>query len=179
MDQPEEQTISSRTLFTGRLLKVRRDTVRLPNGVETTREVVEHPGAVAVIALTGANELVLVRQYRRPAGRALLEVPAGVPRPGEDWAAAARRELAEETGYRAGSVEKLWAGYASPGYSNEVISFFVARGLTAGPARTDEDELIEVVRLPLDECRRRLAAGEIDDNKTMIAIMAAELYLKR
>jgi len=178
MAKLEEEKISSRPVFAGRLLKVRVDTVRLPNGVESTREVVEHPGAVAVIALTPERELILVRQYRQAVGEVMLEVPAGVPLAGEEGAAAARRELEEETGWRAGSVKKLFSGYASPGYSNEVIQFFLAEELASFQQKTDEDELIEVVKLPLGEARALLRTGKIKDNKTILAIMAVGLYLK-
>jgi ADP-ribose pyrophosphatase len=178
MAKLEEEKISSRPVFAGRLLKVRVDTVRLPNGIESTREVVEHPGAVAVIALTPERELILVRQYRQAVGEVMLEVPAGVPLAGEAGAAAARRELEEETGWRARSVKKLFEGYASPGYSDEVVRFFLAEELTLFQQKTDEDELIEAVELPLGEARALLKAGKIKDNKTMLAILAADLYLK-
>ena len=178
MAELTEKEISSKKVFAGRLLKVRVDTVRLPNGVESTREVVEHPGAVAVIALAPDRELILVRQYRQAAGEVMLEVPAGVPLLGEEGAAAARRELEEETGWLARSVKKLFAGYASPGYSNEVIQFFLAEELAPSRQKTDEDELIEVVKLPLKEALALLKAGQIKDNKTMLAILAAELIVK-
>ena len=178
MAKLEEKEISSKRIFEGRLLKVRVDTVKLANGVESTREVVEHPGAVAVIAITEDNELVLVRQFRKPAGEILLEVPAGVPEKDEKGEEAARRELAEETGFHAKSVKKIWEGYASPGYSNEVIRFFLAQDMTRQHQQTDEDEMIEVELVDIDACMDMLKAGKINDNKTMIGIMAADLFLK-
>lgn len=178
MAKLEEKKISSKKTFDGRLLKLRVDAVKLPTGVEATREVVEHPGAVAVIAITKDNELVLVRQFRTAAGEVLLEIPAGVPLKGEKGEDAARRELEEETGYHARSIKKIWAGYASPGYSNEVIQFFLAQEMTFIKQRTEEDELIEVEILAVDECVELLKTGQIKDNKTMIGILAADLYLK-
>lgn len=115
MEKFEEKEISSKRVFEGRLLGVRVNAVRLPNGVETSREIVEHPGAVAVVAISEDNELVLVRQFRKATGEVLLEVPAGVPKKGEKGEEAARRELEEETGYHAHRVKKIWEGYASPG----------------------------------------------------------------
>jgi ADP-ribose pyrophosphatase len=176
MGKLEEKKLSSKKIFTGRLLKLRVDSVKLPNGVRSTREVVEHPGAVTIIALTEDNKLVLVRQFRTAAGAVLLELPAGVPLKGEKGEQTARRELEEETGYRARSVKKVFEGYASPGYSNEVIQFYLAKGLKLRQQKTDEDELIEVDQIDLGLCLDLVRGGKIRDNKTAIGIMIAGLY---
>lgn len=172
----EEEKLSSKKIFDGRLLKVRVDTVRLPNGIESTREVVEHPGAVAVIAITKDNELVLVRQFRTPTGKILLEIPAGVPGQGETGEAAARRELEEETGYRAKKIKKIWQAYSSPGYSNEIIQFFLARDMTLMKQKTDEDELIEVDLVDLDLCLDLVRTNKIEDSKTIMGVMMADWF---
>jgi len=168
-----EKKISSKKVFSGRLLKLRVDTVKLPNGVRTTREIVAHPGAVTIIALTDRNELVLVRQFRTAAGEVLLELPAGVPFKGEQGERTAKRELEEETGYRAKSVKKVYAGYASPGYSDELIQFYFARGLKKYKQMTEEDELIDVELVDLGLCLDLVKTGRIKDNKTVAGILIA------
>jgi ADP-ribose pyrophosphatase len=174
MEQLKEKALDCKTVFEGRLLKVRLDTVKLYDGTISTREVVEHPGAVAVIAITADNKLVLVRQYRRPMDEILLEIPAGVPNPGESGEAAALRELEEETGYRAGRIEKLFEGYASPGYSNELIQFFLAGDLKKYAPKTDEDERIEVELHDLGQGLDLIKAGKIRDNKSIIGMFVAD-----
>jgi ADP-ribose pyrophosphatase len=178
MAKLEEKEISKKIIFEGRLLKVRVDTVKLQSGVEATREVVEHPGAVAVIAITQDDELVLVRQFRQPAGEVLIEIPAGVPEKNEAGEAAARRELEEETGYYAKNIKKVWAGYSSPGYSSEVIQFFLATDMNLMKQHPDEDEFVEVELVDIDACLDLLKTGQINDNKTMIGILIADLARK-
>ncbi|MCU0641704.1 MAG: NUDIX hydrolase [Candidatus Margulisbacteria bacterium] len=178
MDKFAEQRISSRELFQGRLLRVRIDTVKVANGLETTREIVEHPGAVAIVAVTAEKEIVLVRQFRTPTGEVLLELPAGVPHQGEQREGSARRELAEETGYHAKNVRKIWEGYASPGYSNELIEFFLATDLELKSPSPDEDEFVEPELIGVAAAVALVRQGEIRDNKTMIGIMIADLFLK-
>lgn len=173
MEKLEEKKVGSKKVFSGRLLKLRVDTVKLPNGVKTTREVVEHPGAVTIIALTGRNELVLVRQFRTAAGAVVLELPAGVPFKGEKGEKTARRELEEETGYRARSVRKVYEGYASPGYSDELIEFYFAKDLKKHRQMTEEDELINVELVDLGLCLDLVKTGRIRDNKTVVGIMIA------
>ena len=178
MKNLEEKEISSKRIFDGRLLGVRIDTVKLPNGKESTREVVEHPGAVAIIAITADNEMVLVRQFRQPTGEILLEVPAGVPLKGESGEAAARRELEEETGYHAKKIKKLWEGYTTPGYSNELIHYFLALDMNLMKQRPDEDEFVEVELIDIEACLDMVKTGKIRDNKTAIGILFADKYLK-
>jgi ADP-ribose pyrophosphatase len=178
MDKFSEEKISTKRIFDGRLLGVRVDTVRVPNGLETTREIVEHPGAVAIVAVTKANEMVLVRQFRTPTGEVLLEVPAGVPHKEEKREESARRELAEETGYHARNVRKVWAGYSSPGYSNELIEFFLATDFELRPPSPDEDEFVVPELIKVEKCLALVKQGKIRDNKTIVGIMIADLYLK-
>ena len=172
----EEKKISGEVVFTGRLIKVDSDRVKLSDGVEATREVVHHPGAVTIMAITAEDELILVRQFRYATGETLLELPAGVPNKGESGEEAARRELAEETGYQATQVQKLWEGYSSPGYSDEKIAFFMASGLTRVAQNFDEDERIEVELVDMAACLELARSGTIKDNKTLIGLQLAALW---
>jgi ADP-ribose pyrophosphatase len=174
----EEKEMSSKRIFDGRLLGLRVDTVELPNNIQSTREIVEHPGAVAVIALTKDNEMVLVRQFRRPTGEVLLEVPAGVPQKGEKGEDAARRELEEETGYHAKKVTKAWEAYTTPGYSNELIQYYIAQDMNLMRTHADEDEFVEAELVDFDLCLDLVKTGKIKDNKTIVGVMIAELFLK-
>jgi len=172
----QETTIASRTVFTGRLLRLRVDEVTLPGGGSSTREIVEHPGAVAAVALEG-EDVLLVRQWRHPAGEVLLEIPAGTLEPGEEPEATVRRELVEEIGRRAGRVEHLMDFYVAPGYSSELIRLYLATELEAASGETDTDENIEVVRVPLAEAVARCRAGALRDGKTVTALLLAAARL--
>lgn len=174
----KEKEIKREKIYKGTLLGLRRDTVELPNGKTSTREIVEHPGAIAVVAITKDKELVLVRQFRKPTEQIMLEIPAGVPKKGETPEDCARRELEEETGFHPKKVRKIWDGYASPGYSDEVIHFVLAEDMTKLKQKTDEDEFIEVDLVDVEACVDMLKNGKINDNKTMIGIMIADLVLK-
>ncbi len=173
-----EKEIKRERIYKGTLIGLRRDTVQLPNGKSSTREIVEHPGAVAVVAITKDKELILIRQFRKPTEQILLEIPAGVPEKNEKAEACARRELEEETGFHAKKVKKVWEGYASPGYSDELIQFCIAEDMVKMKQNTDEDEFIEVDIVDIDACFDMLKAGKIRDNKTMVGITLADLYLK-
>ncbi|MBN2057411.1 MAG: NUDIX hydrolase [Candidatus Saganbacteria bacterium] len=178
MTELKEKTIKTERLYKGSLLGLKKDTVELPNGRQSTREIVEHPGAVAVVAVTKDQELVLVRQYRMPTKEILLEVPAGVPLKGEKAEAAALRELEEETGYRAKKVKKICEGYASPGYSDELIQFCLALDLEQVKQNLDEDEFVEPVLIDLEAAADMLERGQVRDNKTMVGIHIAQLYIE-
>jgi len=168
---------NSKLVFQGRLISVRVDTVELPDGRTTTREVVEHPGAVAVVPIDDEGCVLLVRQYRYAIGRDLLEIPAGTREPNETPEETARRELAEEIGHEPGTLRKLFQVYLAPGYSTEKIHYFIATDLRPVTATGDEDEFIEVVRVPLPEALTGIASGEFQDAKTVAAItLAAHLY---
>lgn len=154
------------------MVNLRVDTVALAGGRTTQREVVEHGEVVAVVPLMG-SDVVLVRQYRLPAGQALLEVPAGGVRPGETPEQAVERELREETGYRPGRVQFVTGFYVAPGYCTEYIHLYLAEDLREDPLDGDEDEEVEVVRLPLREAVRLVERGEIQDAKSIIGLLAA------
>jgi len=168
--EPPEQPVSSRVAFQGRLIRVRVDQVRTPDGQEHTREVAEHPGAVAILPVLPSGQLVLVRQYRHAVGRTLLEVPAGTREPGESPLATAQRELFEETGYQAARFEELARFYVSPGWANEELIVYRAVGLRAGAARPADDERIDVVIVDPEALPRLVRQREIADAKTLVAL---------
>ena len=166
-----ERTVESRRPFVGRLLRVRVDDVALDDGRRTTREVVEHPGAVAMLAWDGGR-LALVRQWRHAAERALLEVPAGTIDPGEKPATTAARELAEETELKADTWERGPAFFTAPGFCTEYLTVYLATELhpAAGSAHADDEDL-EVVRMTLPEALAAVDRGEIEDAKSIVAIL--------
>ena len=167
-----EQRISSERVFDGRLVKVRVDAVRLPSGREATREVVEHPGAVAILPVTDAGKLILVRQFRYAVGRSLLEVPAGTREPGEPDEETARRELHEEVGLKAGTIELLARFYISPGWCNEELVAFRATDLREIGAQPEQDEDLDIVDIDPADIPNLIASGEIADAKTITAVLA-------
>ncbi len=167
-----EEILSRRYLYRGRVVSLRLDEVRLPNGGAFTREVVEHGASVGVVAVDTEGQAILVRQYRHPAGEALLEIVAGGVDEGEEVEAAARRELEEETGYGAGKLQPLFQAYLSPGYGTELMHFFLATELVPGPPRPEHDESIEVVRLPLASVPELIRRGQIRDAKSVAGLLA-------
>jgi ADP-ribose pyrophosphatase len=177
LDPLAETELSSETVFKGGLLHVRRDRVRLPNGAETGREYIVHPGAVLVVPLLDDGRLVFERQYRYPLRKAFIELPAGKIDPDEDILATGQRELLEETGYSATEWRYLAALHPCIGYSDEIIHIYLACGLHAGAHKRDHDESLEVFTLTLDEAMQALRRGEITDGKTMIALFWAEKHL--
>jgi ADP-ribose diphosphatase len=176
VDHLRETLVVRRPAFDGRLLHVYDDEVRLPTGRPARREVVDHPGAVAVVATVPAGAIVLVRQWRHAVGGALWELPAGTRNAGEDPAATARRELEEETGYTAARWRPLGEAWVSPGYSRELLSFFRAEGLSAGEAATDPDELLDVRTFEPAEIGGLARAG-LTDCKTLGGLALAGLLL--
>ena len=174
-----EKKVASESIFDGRILHVRRDSVELPNGKPAMREYVRHIGAVAVLPLTDEGEVVLERQYRYPFGEVLVEIPAGkLESPEEDPRKAALRELAEETGADAAELVYLGDYYASPAILDERIRLYLARGLTFRAPHTDEDEFLEVFRMPLEALVAEVMAGKIPDGKTQLAAMRVYHMLK-
>ncbi len=169
-----EKTLSSETIYQGKIVNLRLDQVELPNGRRTAREVVEHDGAVAVVPVTDRNEIIMVRQYRHPAGRELLEVPAGKIERGEDPALCAGRELREETGFTAGEMKLLFSFYTTPGFTTEKMHLYLARELTYRGDHPDEDEFIRLQFLPLEVALEMADRGEICDAKSIIGILAAK-----
>ena len=173
MVELKAKKIKREEIFSGQRIKLWRDTVELPSGKQATREVVGHPGAATIIAVTKDKKIVFVRQYRQATEEVLLEIPAGIPDQGETFEACAKRELEEETGFKAGKIRKIWEGYATPGYSNELIRFFLAEDLEQVGQHTEEDEFIEVEMFSVKECHQLVLQGKIKDNKTLIGITIA------
>lgn len=172
-----ETCISSETLVKGKLLHAKRDKVRLPNGVETEREYIVHPGAVLVIPVLPDGRLVMERQFRYALHRTFIELPAGKIDPDEDPLETGKRELLEETGYIAKEWQFLATLYPCIGYSNEAIHIYLARGLILGQHQRDEDENLEIFTMSLPEAMEAMRRGEISDGKTMIALFWAEKHL--
>ena len=169
----EEKTIKKETIYEGKILNLRRDVVQAVGG-EATREVIEHNGAVAMVALTDDGKVIMVKQYRYPMRKVILEIPAGKIDKGEtDPDEAAARELKEETGYTAGRMEKMGKIYPSVGYSEEGIELYLCRDLVPGETDMDEDEAIDIEEYDFDEACRMAESGEIRDAKTVCALLMA------
>ncbi len=171
-----ETRLGGEEVYSGRILRLEVDRVELPTGAESLREVVRHRGAAVVLPLLDDGRVVMVRQYRYPVGESILELPAGTLEPGEDPVDCAARELAEETGFKAGSVSVLGGFYAAPGYTDERLTAVLATGLqpVTGVA-PDPDEIIEIEILDRTEVLRRIEAGEIRDSKSLATILLAQL----
>jgi ADP-ribose pyrophosphatase len=166
-----ERHTSGEQVFQGRLLDVRRDTVRLPDGQHATREYIVHPGAVMVVPLCDDGRLLMERQFRYPVGTVLLEFPAGKLEPGEAIQWCAQRELAEETGYRAREWARAGVLHNAPAYASEAIEIWFARGLHAGERALDEGEFIEVTVVDGAALDAAAGRGEITDAKTLIGLL--------
>jgi len=172
-----EHRLASKLVYDGKMLKVRSDTVRLPNGGTAEREFIDHPGAVAVIALTDAGELVMERQYRYPLGRDMIEIPAGKIDPGEDPLATAQRELKEETGYTAAHWRHVATIHIAIAYSNERIEIYLAKDLRHEGAKLDDEEFLEVFTLSPAAALAWVREGKITDSKTVAGLFWAEKIL--
>lgn len=172
-----ESLVISEEVFSGRLLRVRRDTVRLPDGKQATREFVTHPGAVVMIAELPNGKLLFERQFRYPLDRVFLELPAGKIHPGEDILLTARRELQEETGYVAEHWHYLGVIHPCIGYSDERIEIFFAQGLSHVGHALDEGEFLEVHELHLDEAMEAVRDGRLTDGKSVACLLWAERVL--
>jgi 8-oxo-dGTP pyrophosphatase MutT (NUDIX family) len=166
-----EERIASETVFEGKLVSVRVDTVRQPSGREATREVVEHPGAVAILPVTDDGRFILVRQFRYAIGRELLEVPAGTREPDESAEACAIRELREEIGMEAETIEELARFFVSPGWCSEELIVYRATGLREVGVDPEQDEDLDIVTVSPDDVFDLMQRGEIGDAKTMTAIL--------
>lgn len=166
-----ERTIESKRVYEGRVVSLRVDTVVLPSGRISTREIVEHRGAAAVVPMPSPNTVILIRQFRKPANELLLEIPAGTLSEGESPIECAQRELAEEIGYRAGKLEELFSIYLAPGYSTEKLHVFLATELEPEKRHADEEEFIELVEMTLDEAIAQIEAGRIKDAKTICGLL--------
>ncbi len=159
--------------FRGWRITVRTDRILNPDGRETTRDIVEHPGAVTVVALPAPDKVILVRQYRHATGKELLELPAGTREEGEDPIDTAKRELEEETGYRAARIRPVADFYTAPGFTDELMHLYEATGLTPGEQRLDEGEFIEVVYVHRDDALEMIRDGRIEDAKTIVGLLMA------
>ncbi len=176
-EELKETTISREDVYAGKIFTVHVDQVRLPNGKTAVREVADHCPCVAVVALDDENNVLTVTQYRYVFGRALLEIPAGKLEPGEDPAAGALRELREETGATPDEFIPMGKLILSPGCLGEELYLFLARGLHMGDTQPDEDEFLVQERIPFEEMVHRCVRGEIDDGKTVAAILKAKILL--
>jgi ADP-ribose pyrophosphatase len=172
-DPPFGETLFSRRGFDGAWVHVRVDGVRLPSGRMTTREVVEHPGSVAIVGVTSDGNVLLLRQSHHAIGRTLLGIPAGTLEQGETLEACARRELTEETGYRAGRLTQLASYYTSPGYTDERMTIFHAADCEPAGGEINPDELIRLTPMPLVDVSRLLVPGphQLADAKTLIGLL--------
>ena len=173
-----EKTISTKKIFKGRVVDLQVDTVSLPNGNTSTREIIRHPGGVCIVALDSENRVFLVRQFRKPLDKTIVEIPAGKLEYGEDPKPAAERELEEEIGYRAKNIRCIGSFYSSPGFCDEVIYLYLATELEEVGQHTDEDEFLEVFKMDFDKLYNAIVNNEIIDGKTAIAVLKAKEYLK-
>ena len=173
----KDEMVSQETVYEGVIVNVRRDKARLMDGRITNREVVEHPGGVAVFAMDDQGRVALVRQYRYPMGEETLELPAGKLEPGEDPRDSGLRELAEETGLVPGTFEDMGCLYSSPGILAERIYLYFAKNLTQGPTHPDDGEFVETVWLPYQDLVDKARRGEIKDGKTLVGILKASFLL--
>ena len=173
----QETIITSDDIYNGRVVHLLLHRVRLPDGSESNREVVKHPGAVAIVALDDQRNVLLVRQFRLPAGQVLYEIPAGTLEDNEDPEACAIRELQEETGYKPAKIENLGGFYTAPGYTTEFIHLFLANNLTESHLELDADEFIEAERAPFAEALAMIERGEIVDGKTILGLLRVARHL--
>lgn len=180
MDETDltEHQLSSRAVYDGRLLHVREDAVRLPNGREATREYITHPGAVVVVPVLDSGDILLVRQFRYPLRREFYELPAGKIDAGEDPLRCGQRELLEETGFVADAWRYLTTLHPCIGYSDERILVYLARGLVEHGHRRDEDEFLDNTVLPLEQAMSWVREGRISDAKTLIGLFWAEKIIR-
>ena len=169
----QERTLHTERIYQGRLVGLRVDTVELPSGRKTKREIVEHGGVAAIVVIDSENNVLLVRQYRKPVERVLLEIPAGGMESGEDALVCARRELEEETGFSAERWEELGFFYTSPGFCTEQMHLYLATELRPAKNAADDDENIEVVRVPLASVPELIASGEVCDAKSIAGLLIA------
>ena len=170
----QEKTISSDRIYTGKVISLKVDTVEVDNKGYKKREIVEHPGAVAIVAITEDNKVVLVKQFRKPIEQVIWELPAGKLEIGESPKECAIRELKEETGYSAKNLKLLHKFFTSAGFSNQKIYIFLATGLTKGEPDFDDDEFIEKYEIDINEAQNMVIKNEIEDAKTSIGILLAK-----
>lgn len=177
MGHLEERTIKQKEIYNGKIIRLQLQEVELPNGKRANREIIKHPGAVAILPITKDNKIVLVEQYRKALNRTIVEIPAGKLEPGEEPLNTARRELEEETGYKCEELEWLISFYTSPGFADEIIHLYAAKNLQKGDghAALDEDEFVNVIELTLEEAIDYIKEQKIYDAKTAYAIQYLQL----
>jgi len=175
----EKKTLSSRLIYEGRAVKLRVDTIKMPDGRETTREIVEHSDCVAVVVIDADDNVLLVEQFREPVEKVLLEIPAGGIDPGEDPVTTVCRELREETGYLPRKVERLGGFYSAPGYSSEYLYLYLATDLTSSPLHAEDTENIRLVRVPIAQITSLIASGSICDAKSIAGLLTFLDYRKQ
>lgn len=173
----QEKTLSSETKYEGVIFTITRDTAELENGTTAVRDVLHHSGGVCVIPVTDNNEIFLVKQFRYPFQTVTTEVPAGKLNPGESHAECGRRELLEETGCTCAEYIYLGEMYPTPAYDSEITHIYLAKGLSFDRQKLDEDEFLDVIKLPLDKAVEMVMNGELKDGKTQIAILKAARLL--
>lgn len=179
MKKFEEKTISSERIYEGKIINLKVDEVSLPNGHTSKRELIEHPGAVAIVAITAEKKIIMVEQYRKALERSIIEVPAGKLEKGEEPETTARRELEEETGYTADSLQLIQSFSTSPGFADEVVHLFFAEGLrkSESGAVTDDDEFVELMEVTVEEAEQMMQDNRIYDAKTAFAVLWAKQRL--
>jgi ADP-ribose pyrophosphatase len=167
------EVIDQEIIYRGRVFDVKKETVRTSQGVIVPLDIVSHRGAVTMVPVDGDGQILFVRQYRHPAGKYLLELPAGVMEPGEPPEASAHREVREEVGMAAGKLDKLGEFFLAPGYSTEYMVVYLATELYHAPLAGDVDEELSVVKVPIQEAYRKALQGEIQDAKSLAALLLA------
>ncbi len=170
----DKSTLSSEVIYDGRVVHLFLETVRLPDGKTAKREIIHHPGAVAIVPFDADGNVILVRQFRQAARAMLIEIPAGTLEPGEDPLACAIRELQEEIGYKPGKINSLGGIYTAPGYTSEFIHLYIASDLIKSRLAHDADEFIEVLHVPLDEAIQMIGDARIADGKTVSGLLLAK-----
>ncbi|MFC1908732.1 NUDIX hydrolase [Chloroflexota bacterium] len=173
-----EKTLSSQLIFDGRAIKLRVDKVQIPDGREETREIVEHAACVAVVVIDGNDNVLLVKQFRKPVEKELLEIPAGGIDPGEEPIDAVCRELREETGYLPRKIERLGGFYSAPGYCTEYLYLYLASDLTPSQLFAEDTEGIELVRVPVSQIQGHITSGDICDAKSIAGLLTFLEYQK-
>jgi ADP-ribose pyrophosphatase len=174
-----DKTLSSKIVFEGRAVKLRVDTIQMPDGRQTTREIVEHGACIAVVAVDMDNNILLVSQYRDAVGKELLEIPAGGVDPGEGVENAVKREMQEETGYLPQKLVKLGGYYLAPGYSTEYLYLYLAEDLVPGRLTAEDTEGITLVKVPVSQIRKLLTSGKITDGKSIAGLYMFLEYRKK
>ncbi|ADQ46215.1 NUDIX hydrolase [Caldicellulosiruptor kronotskyensis 2002] len=173
-----EKTIDSTLIYDGSFISLKVDKVLLPNGNISQRAIVLHSGAAVVVPVDDENNVIFVKQFRKPIEKVIIELPAGKLDKDEDPLECAKRELEEETGYKASELIKLTEIYTTPGFSNEVIHVYLATGLFKGEVHTDADEFVEVLKIKMNDAILMVKKGEIRDAKTIIGLLLANMYLQ-